>query len=139
MRAEAVYSGYKRCLLVEVQRKGVKLTAAALKTLVKSIPRVRDGATGAVLREWRLRTLPLQRTLVMSGLENCGEIVQAEDGIYAEMREWLKKVLARKHTFEELLQFTPLWDAGQLGDLAPRLLAAWNVFLPNGPDPFVLE
>ena len=65
-------------------------------------------------------------------------LTAADDKFYAELRELLREVLASRHTLEDLLQFVPLADIGQMGDLAASFLSAWRVFAPNGPDPFVL-
>jgi hypothetical protein len=118
LSAEAGANAYKRCVLVKAANKGVQITVAALQTLRRNLPRVRDGATKPVLREWRLRTLPLIRTLALSTTD-CSLLQQVEDEYHAEMRELLERILARNHTLEELLEFAPLWRAGQLGDLGP--------------------
>jgi hypothetical protein len=130
----AATSDYKRCVLVEAQRKGIRLTVAALETLVRNAPRVRDGATGAVLKAWHLRTLPLVRTLQLAGLGDCAVAAEAEEKFYEEMRELLRRLLeSGRYTLDDLKQFVVLESAGQMGDLEMGFRGAFNSLLPRGP------
>ena len=132
LHADAASSDYKRCVLVEAQRQGIRITVAALQTLVRNLPRVRDGATGAVLAAWRLRTLPLLRTLSLSGIEDCAVAIDAEQKFYQEMRELLQRLLERgRYTLEDLKRFVPLSHAGQLGDLELGFQGALNGLLSH--------
>ena len=105
LRKSGKLTDYRLCVLSDLDRKGVEITVAGFRELVKDFPKVRDmgnacaaiTVVGAALE----RILPLKRRLELEGIEcpltnSWGEVVNNE------MRELVKNTLARKQTFDEL-------------------------------------
>lgn len=78
LHSEAGKDPYKRCVLMDAQRQGLRLTVAALRTLLRHAPRVEDGATAPVLDAWFQRALGLTRSLALSGMEDCSLVEQVQ-------------------------------------------------------------
>lgn len=105
LRKSGKLTDYRLCVLSDLDRKGVEITVAGFRELVKDFPKVRDMGdacaamtiVGAALE----RILPLERRLELQGIE-CPLTDSWREVVNNEMRKLVKNTLARKRTFDEL-------------------------------------
>jgi len=105
LRKGGKLTDYRLCVLKDLDRKAVQITAAGLRELLRDFPKVRDGdnACGAmtVVNAAMERILPLVRRLQLEGI-NCPLLDSVTQVVSNEMQKLVKNVLGRKHTFDEL-------------------------------------
>jgi hypothetical protein len=130
LRKSGKLTDYRLCVLKDLDRKGVEITVAGVRELVKDFPKVHDmgnacaamTVVGAALQ----RILPLERRLELEGIE-CPLTNSWREVVNSEMRELVKNTLGRKSSFDELCCLVG-WSAyrygifnyGDQGDLLDR-------------------
>jgi hypothetical protein len=130
LRKSGKLTDYRLCVLSDLDRKGVEITVAGFRELVKDFPKVRDmgnacGAMTAVGAAME-RILPLERRLQLEGID-CPLTDSWREIVNNEMRELVKNTLGRKPSFDELCCLYGwagyrygMFDYGDQGDLLEK-------------------
>jgi hypothetical protein len=104
LRDSGKKTDYRLCVLRDLDRKWVRIALSAVRTWLNDYPKVSDMnacAAITVLGEANRRIIKLGRRLEFSGLD-CPLLGKWQDLTEAELQKLTKKVLARKHTFDEI-------------------------------------
>jgi hypothetical protein len=126
-------SDYKRCVLLRLERKFVRVNLRALATLGKNVPTSPE-VTCAVLAASSQRIFEHVRMLQLTGAAECPEAMEALAALDAAYLGYAQKVLSRKHTADELMCLVSLDRAGKLGDLTETFQTALRVALQAAID-----
>ncbi len=131
LRKSGKLTDYRLCVLKDADRKGVEITVAGLRELLRDFPKVRDMnacAAMTVVTAALQRILPLIRRLQLEGVD-CPLADSLNQVASNELQKLAKNVLGRKHTLDELTclaGFAPFrYGVMDYGDQSDAVRDAW--------------